>query len=207
MQKLVSAKRVSICTGCMIIGLCILLLAIQSYDERQTVIPPLPERLQLSPQRLVLPETDAEKLSREVPDGSSNGNETTEQLTAKQPDVAILRGFGWQKLQGQASWRYYTHVELQLSGATVYAWHDGLVEQPSSHASQETNQQLAIRHGEYIDSYQGLASVQVQPGMNVKAGQPLGTAERLTDDRWHVELGLRYQGRWLDPASLLGVEP
>lgn len=106
-------------------------------------------------------------------------------------------------------WRTHDGIDLAAAeGEPVKAAADGIVKDVRSDS--RWGFVVEVEHGDVTAYYCGLAdSVKVEPGAELKQGDQLGevgnTSVVEASEEAHLHLGMKQDGKWIDPAAILGI--
>lgn len=106
-------------------------------------------------------------------------------------------------------WRTHDGIDLAAAeGEPVKAAADGVVKDVRSDS--RWGFVVEVEHGDVTAYYCGLAdSVKVEPGAELKQGDQLGevgnTSVVEASEEAHLHLGMKQDGKWIDPAAVLGL--
>ncbi len=138
---------------------------------------------------------------------------TPESFAAPLADMTVTQPFSCGELvksKTLGEWRTHDGLDLAAAeGEAVLSIADGLVEAVEKNA--RWGNTVTVNYGDYTAYYYGLGdTIAVQAGESVTAGQKLGEAGNSSliesEEVPHIHLGIQKEGRWIDPALLLGLD-
>lgn len=167
--------------------------------------------------------TPSSGVTAEVPDEAAEAAKPVEDLP-KEPEKAPLTWIS--PVEGIAVTNPYSNGEL-VKSRTLGEWrtHDGIdlpaaegekVKAAADGVVKDVRQDkrwgwtVEVEHGDVTAYYCGLSeAVKVTTGQQVKQGDALGEAGNTSvleaSEEPHLHLGMKRDGKWIDPAELLGL--